>query len=173
MSKLLRITTLVSMLFAALPAAQAATYSFSGMLDSGSLIGESFFGNLSFDDIGLTGVDLEIRSLNSLSLSFLGNTYSIGNAESTPDVSFLNGSFLGLSYSVTSSTMGFSFIPGFSNTSEAFVAYDMLSGGNIVDGQSGSASIVYLPVPEPESYAMFLAGLGLMGLAALRRSKQA
>ena len=29
------------------------------------------------------------------------------------------------------------------------------------------------PVPEPESYAMFLAGLGLMGAIARRRSRQA
>lgn len=173
MSKLLRITTLATLLCAAVPAAQAATYSFSGMMDSGSLIGESFTGNFSFDDLGLTGVDLEIRSLNSLSLNILGNTYTLGNADSMPDVSFLNGSFLGLSYSVTTNTLGFSVIPGFSDTSDAFVAYDKLSGGNIVDGQSGYGSIVYLPVPEPETYAMLLAGLGLMGVVARRRSQAA
>ena len=175
MSKLLRITALVTLLCAAVPAAQAATYSFSGMMDSGSLIGESFTGNFSFDDLGLTGVNLEIRSLNSLSLSLslLGTTYTLGNADAMPDVSFLNGSFLGLSYSVTTSTLGLSVIPGFSDTSEAYVAYDMLSGGNVVDGQSGYGSIVYLPVPEPESYAMLLAGLGLMGVVARRRSQAA
>lgn len=173
MSKLLRTTAFASMLFAALPAAQAATYSFSGMMDSGSLIGETFTGSFSFDDLGLTGIDLEILGLNSLSLSILGTTYTIANADSTPDVSFLNGSFLGLSYSVTTSTLGFSVIPGLSDTSDAFVAYDKLSGGNIVDGQSGFGSIVYLPVPEPESYAMLLAGLGLIGLVARRRATTA
>lgn len=173
MSKLLRITTLATLLCAAVPAAQAATYSFSGMMDSGSLIGESFTGNFSFDDFGLTGVDLEIRGLNSLSLNILGNTYTVGNADSMPDVSFLNGSFLGLSYSVTTNTLGFSVIPGFSDTSESYVAYDKLSGGNIVDGQSSYGSIVYLPVPEPETYAMLLAGLGLMGLVARHRRSQA
>lgn len=173
MSKLLRIATLVTALCTALPAAQAATYSFSGMMDSGSLIGESFSGNFSFDDLGLTGIDLEIRGLNSLSLSFLGTTYTLGNADSSPDVSFLNGSFLGLSYSVTTSTFGFSAISGTSDTSDAFLAYDKLSGGNIVDGQSSSGLIFYLPVPEPESYAMLLAGLGLIGLVARRRSKAA
>lgn len=173
MSKLLRITTLATLLCAAVPAAQAATYSFSGMMDSGSLIGESFTGNFSFDDLGLTGIDLEIRGVTSLSLNFLGTTYTVGNADSMPDVSFLNGSFLGLSYSVTTSTLGFTVIPGFSDTSDAYIAYDKLSGGNIADGQSGYGSIVYLPVPEPESYAMLLAGLGLMGVVARRRSQAA
>ena len=54
------------------------------------------------------------------------------------------------------------FVPGLLNTSDAYVT----------DGQN-SADVIYAAVPEPESYAMFLAGLGLMGLAALRRSRQA
>lgn len=39
-------------------------------------------------------------------------------------------------------------------------------------GQWGSYLVRIAPVPEPETYALFLAGLGLMGVAA-RRSKQA
>lgn len=38
-------------------------------------------------------------------------------------------------------------------------------------GSSYSAVAVAAPVPEPESYAMFAAGLGLMGFIARRRSK--
>jgi len=38
----------------------------------------------------------------------------------------------------------------------------------ILDGQPSSAS-VYAPIPEPETYAMMLAGLGLMGFVARRR----
>ena len=45
-----------------------------------------------------------------------------------------------------------------------------LPGGyGIVTIAAGKAEI--LPVPEPESYAMLLAGLGLMGTIARRRSK--
>ena len=38
---------------------------------------------------------------------------------------------------------------------------------------SGSISVspVLAPVPEPESYAMLLAGLGVMGAIAVRRNK--
>lgn len=40
-------------------------------------------------------------------------------------------------------------------------------------GFGGYASPVALPVPEPETYAMLLAGLGLMGAIARRKQKQA
>jgi hypothetical protein len=36
---------------------------------------------------------------------------------------------------------------------------------------SFSGSVIAAPVPEPETYAMLLAGLGLMGAVARRRSK--
>lgn len=39
--------------------------------------------------------------------------------------------------------------------------------GELVEG--GQLYMVSMPVPEPESYAMFLAGLGLMGVVARRR----
>lgn len=41
-------------------------------------------------------------------------------------------------------------------------------GGELVEG--GQLYAVAMPVPEPETYAMFLAGLGLLGLAARRRN---
>ena len=40
--------------------------------------------------------------------------------------------------------------------------------GELVEG--GQLYAVSMPVPEPETYAMFLAGLGLLGLAARRRN---
>ena len=36
---------------------------------------------------------------------------------------------------------------------------------------SGAITVTAAPIPEPESYAMFLAGLGVMGAIALRRKK--
>lgn len=38
-----------------------------------------------------------------------------------------------------------------------------------VNSQPGSWSVAVSPVPEPETYAMLLAGLGLLGFAARRR----
>jgi hypothetical protein len=37
---------------------------------------------------------------------------------------------------------------------------------------TNGTQITITPVPEPETYAMFLAGLGLMGAVARRRKQQ-
>lgn len=162
MQKFLRSALLAALLAGVLPAAQAATYSFSGMMDSGSLIGESLSGSLSFDDSGLIGSGFELFSLNNLSISFAGHTYTLANADVAPDVSYQDGVFLGLSYSASASAPQLAFIAGSLDASDAFVAYT-------VGGMDGAGSLVYAPVPEPESYALMLAGLGLLGVATRRR----
>lgn len=62
---------------------------------------------------------------------------------------------------------------GFSSVSDSSISlgYDL---GDIADGQSISFGYSYTfanPVPEPETYAMLLAGLGLMGFMARRRQR--
>ena len=164
MKKLIRSTALAALLIGALPAAQAATYSFSGMMDSGSLLGASLTGSLSFDNLGLTGNGFELFNLSDLSISFAGQTYTLANADVAPDVSYQDGVFLGLSYSASALAPQLAFIAGSFSADDAFVAYTM-------NGLDGAGSISYTAaVPEPESYAMLLAGLGLMGLIARRRS---
>lgn len=158
-----RSTVLAALLLATLPAAQAATYSFSGMMDSGSLIGQSFFGNFSFDDFGLTGIGSEIRGLSSLSLNFAGQTYTLADADVAADVSYLDGALLGLSYSASALDPKVAFVAGFNDASDAFLAYTKA-------GIDGAGSVIYAAVPEPEQYAMLLAGLGLVGLLARRRA---
>ena len=44
--------------------------------------------------------------------------------------------------------------------------------GNAGSGASYGGSIVAAPVPEPETFAMLLAGLGMMGSIAMRRNKK-
>lgn len=168
MRNFVRSTALAALLLAALPAAQAATqnYIFSGTLDSGIFSGQSYSGNFSFDDAALTGLDAEWLSVGNLSFSFLGNTFTLSDAAAPAEVGYFNGTFLGLSYSVESSEPKFSFIAGYEDTSDAFLAYD-----TAVLGDSGAGSVIYAAVPEPESYAMLLAGLGLMGVVARRRAK--
>ena len=167
MKKLIRSTALAALLIGALPAAQAATYSFSGMMDSGSLLGASLTGSLSFDNLGLTGNGFELFNLSDLSITFAGQTYNLTNADVAPDVSYQDGVFLGLSYSASALAPQLAFIAGTVDATltgnDAFVAYT-------IGGMDGAGSIVYAPVPEPESYAMLLAGLGLIGLIARRRS---
>lgn len=47
-----------------------------------------------------------------------------------------------------------------------------IGAGVGTDGSAGQYSLFTQAVPEPESYAMFLAGLGLMGAIARRRRVQ-
>ena len=44
--------------------------------------------------------------------------------------------------------------------------------GSYNDGYADNLSFVLSPVPEPETYAMFMAGLGLMGFLARRRKQK-
>jgi hypothetical protein len=166
MHQFLRTTALAAALLAAFPAAQAATqtYAFSGAMDSGYYNSAAFSGQFSFDDAGLTSIGTEYLSLSSLSMTFLSSPWNLTHAESISEVVFDNGNLLGLTYSASNANVSFSVVPGFVNQSESFIAYDTALG------LSGAGSVVYAPVPEPETYAMLLAGLGLMGL---RRQKRA
>lgn len=165
MKNTFRSTILAALLLAALPAAQAATQSWnvSGMLDSGHYTGQSFAGTFSFDDAGLTGFGDEWLTVDSLALNFAGMAYTLADADATAEVSFFDGAFLGLAYSASNLNPQISFIPGFNALNEAYVAYD------ISHGLSGAGDAIYAPVPEPETYALLLAGLGLLGVAARRR----
>lgn len=51
--------------------------------------------------------------------------------------------------------------------------YELTVSGTGISGATASygGNIVAQPVPEPESYAMLLAGLGVMGAIAVRRNK--
>lgn len=162
MKRTFRSAALAALLLTTIPAAQAATYSFSGMMDSGSLIGASFSGNFSFDDLGLSGIGTEVRSLSDLVLNFAGYTYTLNDADVPADVSYLDGVLLGISYSASALDPQVAFVAGFSDTSDAYLAYTKA-------GIDGAGSVIYAAVPEPERYAMLLAGLGLVRLATRRR----
>jgi hypothetical protein len=150
------LTAAAALLLAVLPAAQAATqsYSFEGTLNA-----VQFFGSFSFDDTALVPFDgsITVAPVTNLSMSYGGTSYSLLDAWATPDVSYNAGAFLGLSYSNDAMT----FVPGSVNASDAFVT----------DGLN-SANVIYAAVPEPETYAMLLAGLGLIGGAVRRRQAQ-
>ena len=165
MSKLLRITSLVAMLCAALPAAQAATQQFSGSLDSGHYAGQIFSGLFSYNDSAVANTGEFFQELDSFSMNFLGRAWTLSEAISTAEASFLDGVFLGVSYSADGVNIGFSFIPGFDSLRQAALAYDTPLGF------SGAGTVVYAPVPEPTSSSMLLAGLGLLGVLASRRMR--
>jgi len=53
--------------------------------------------------------------------------------------------------------------------------YYVMVGGNLVSDTSGSfgGAVMLAPVPEPETYGMMLAGLGVLGFLARRRKQAA
>ncbi len=63
----------------------------------------------------------------------------------------------------------FATLPSLSIT--AGTTYDLVVTGNLIGAAPGSyaGNVNISPVPEPETYAMLLVGLGLVGFAARRR----
>jgi hypothetical protein len=158
------LTALLSVILPAQAAIQS--YNFNGAMDSGFYNGSAFSGSFSFDDASLTSTGFELLNLNSVDMSFLNTNYTLANSLVAPDISFQDGSFLGLSWSVNSliPDVGFTFVAGSVNANDAFIAYDTTLG------TSGAGNVIYAAVPEPETYAMLLIGLGLMGVVARRRN---
>lgn len=169
MKNTVRNTLLAALLLTSIPAAQAAiqNYSFNGALDSGHYIGQSFSGSFSFDDVGLNGSGNEWLAVSSLSMNLLSTTYTLADAAAQAEVAYFDGSFVGLSYSNLVGDPLFSLIAGSDHISQAFLAYDPSAG------LSGTGSVIFTPVPEPETYALLLLGLGLLGAVSRRRAKAA
>lgn len=174
MSKPIRQAALLIAMLAALPAAQAAvqSYSFSGEIETSSTnaySAEAFSGNFSFDDANLPSVDVNGASwftLSAFSMNFVGTHYALENGDAPAEVAFFNGNLLGVSYSASAFGPEITLVPTFPNVSDPAYLTTYTSTGSF----GGSGTVIYAAVPEPESYAMLLAGLGLMGVLARRKA---
>lgn len=148
-----------------LPLAQAATvsYSFSVAVDSGTLAGQTFVGDFSYDDAQVPGAGIggeDLYTLSSFSFDFAsGSSLSLADL-SYGDAARVGSQFLGLDAGAAS----FSFLPA-NGPFVASFAYD-LGRGN-----AGNGSVTYAPrvstVSEPATLMLALSLLG--GLAGVRR----
>lgn len=118
-------------------------------------------------DFSLPGTGPVINGLaNSISLNASGSLVFTSlqlwdmTAATQIDTGATFGVFMGQSVAGLSFTS--SVLPG---------SYQLRIGGTGVGGYGGSLNVT--PVPEPETYAMLLAGLGLMGFTARRRKNNA
>lgn len=153
--------------------AQAATvtYDFDVLIDSGSLLNDTYSGFFSYNDSTLNGSGDEYLAIDNLKFNFLGTDYTEADDNSSfgAEAAFLDGDFLGLSFSTD---VQFSFIPGFFDLSEAYFAYDIPSG-------VGTGNITYslrppqppTSVSEPTSVFSLLA-LATMGSSYMFKNKK-
>ena len=131
------------------------TYSFalaSGTLSNSAAIGTSIFGPVSAGTLDFSFMDLTTGSM----------VLNGGNANPSGFASYsILGSFMGSSF--TPYTMGgaYQLVLGFNDGLQVDADYD-----DLVVGLNVAA------IPEPETYALMLAGLGAIGFIGRRRQKK-
>ncbi len=144
--------------------AQAATVSYTGLTDSGPLAGTGFSGNFSYAD-PLAGYDGSV-DLDSFTLDFAGDTYTLLSGDLPAVAWFVGGTFVGIDYLDTDSfSTAVALTAGFSDISEAFFSYQPARGNQGLGSFTGFTTTA---VPEPGSVALLLAGLGLLGASRRR-----
>ncbi|TVQ47566.1 MAG: PEP-CTERM sorting domain-containing protein [Gloeocapsa sp. DLM2.Bin57] len=156
--------------------AQTLTLSVNGSIESGNLLGTTYTGTFSFDEpVGSMGE--VFVPVDSLSITFTDTevppntaTFTEADMPSGPEVLYLDGDLLGLSFSVEDAQLGtvtfdFTFNPGFTEVGQASLFYNIQGGG------SGTGTAEFEVVPEPTT---MLASFGILGVLGWyrRRSKK-
>ena len=139
-----------------------------GIKVHGFIRAAAFFAGLSFGSSAAAQIPSYLVDLNSKTVTDLG---TLGG--STVNASGINdaGQVVGRSY--TSDGVSHAFITG--PNGEGIIDLNSLFSlpHGIVLSEArdinNAGQIIAMGIPEPESYAMFLAGLGLIGLMARRR----
>lgn len=151
-------------LTAACLGAQAATVIVnfqSNAFDGGSLLGQSFSGQFSFDDATLTATTATLPLL-SLSFSLGGQSYTLVQADAgTTAVVFDTGSLSGVNAVFSGGARSVELSSGFGSP------YAFYQQG-VSDYGFADLSFTTGVVPEPGRSALMLAGLGIVGLLARR-----
>lgn len=111
-----------------------------------------------------TGGNMNL-AFSSINLYYAGADNAIGGAGADADIwlaGFLNA---------TPDTPAYSVNIGPNAGGTFYLDVVGKADGSLGGYYNGSISVLAAPVPEPESYAMLLAGLGVMGAIAVRRNK--
>lgn len=156
-----RNTLLALAAFTLAAGAQAATYNVSGSFDSDPAT-PVLTGQFSFDDTGLPADFDGTLDLTALSISFMGQTYTLAQA-ADPYLQFEMGALTGpnASFTLPSGTLALQSFFGTSNFTYAANGSDL--GGTL------SFSVANA-VPEPGTWALMLGGLAAVGVARRRKA---
>ena len=154
----------------------AASYTLSGLVDDGPLVGQAFAGSFEFDASSVTPTFAGDLPLSAFSMVLAGQTYTLASADAAPVAVYFDGSFLGLSYidgdSANPMLRPFvALVPGFVSLGGAYLSYDQSSDPNA--GLAGFGSFGVAVVPEPAAMLLMLAGLGVVCGVARRWSTAA
>jgi len=151
----------------------AASYTFSGTLEDGPLVGQTFAGSFEFDARGVTPTFEGELALTSFLMLLFGQTYTLASADvgSVAVAVFYEGGFLGLSYADADAADPLlrpfvTLVPGVESLAGAYLAYDQSADPGA--GLGGFASYTVAVVPEPAAMLLLLAGLGVVGGVARR-----
>lgn len=143
--------------------AQADSFNFSGQIESGPALGQTFSGSFSYDASGLTGSAYELLDLTSWTLNVLGQSYASMGAVITPQAAFWDGQFVGISAGYAGAGgVEVNLVDGFVDFNSAYLAYRIPEG-------EGLGSYTISAVPEPATWVLGLAGLAAVGAIARRR----
>lgn len=137
--------------------AALVNYDFNGVVDSGSLLGEVYTGHFAYDNAspGLTNSGYESVDLSALTFNFLSAAFDLADADTTATADFLDGVFLGLSYSVSSFDPSFALVSSPGLGDQPYFAYQPISG------EAGFGSFNLASVPLPGAVWLFGSVLGL------------
>lgn len=117
-----------------------------------------------------TGVNSAVSATNGYTVTLFNTT----RAAPTDIAAFINTSFC-CNYQTAANVFAGAQAVGFTNLGDDSINLGwnlgtLAAGGTLGDSATIGASLVFA-VPEPETYALFLAGLGLMGAIARRRTR--
>ena len=155
----------------------ADSYTFSGRVDDGPLVGQVFAGSFEFDATSVTTTFTGDLPLSAFSMLLFGQAYTLASADAAPVAVYFEGSLLGLSYVDADAANPLlrpfvALVPGFVSLGDAYLAYDQSTDPGA--GLAGYGSFNAAVVPEPAALLLMLAGLGAVGGVSglTRRSRQ-